>query len=77
MEEALKKQIKLLEEIVALQKKLLAEKPATTPVYVPWYQPYYAPYDPWRVYTYCDEKQYTWTTGDANTATSSNNVVAQ
>ena len=54
MEESLKKQIKLLEEIVELQKKMLGHDKITTPVYVYeypypiWVRPYYPPYiDPW------------------------------
>lgn len=49
MEESLKKQIKLLEEIVELQKKLLEAKPISYSGYIyGWYPPYYAPYQPWR-----------------------------
>lgn len=46
MEEDLKKQIALLEQIIELQKQLLAAKGMSYPVYVPYIP--YAPIDPWQ-----------------------------
>ena len=49
--ECLKEKIKLLEQIIELQKQLLATKAPSYPVYVPYPYIPYQPYpDPWHPY---------------------------
>ena len=65
-EDALRKQVELLEQIVELQKQLLAEKGMSYPVYYP-YVPF-QPYDPFPYYKY---EPHTTSYGYPNTIPSS------
>jgi hypothetical protein len=69
-EEALKKQIELLEQVIELQKQLLAAKGMSYPVFVPYvpYQPY-VPFPPYKW------EPYTYTTGAVDGVTASGSSI--
>lgn len=64
-EKALKEKIKLLEQVIELQKQLLehVQKVHAQPVYVPYIQP--PLYDPWRPYYY-EQRPYTIVTSSTS-----------
>jgi len=50
---ALEEKIKLLEQVIELQKQLLAQKAMSYPVYIPYPSlPLYDPWKPWKPYYY-------------------------
>jgi hypothetical protein len=69
-EEVLKKQIELLEQIIELQKQLIAAKGISYPVYYP-----YVPYQPFQSFPYYKWEPYTYTSGAMDGTTVQGNSI--
>lgn len=70
-EDALRKQIELLEQIIELQKQLIAAKGISYPVYYP-----YVPCQPFQPFPYYKWEPYTYTSGAIDGVTASNTAGA-